>query len=248
MKRFFIALLILILPGLSHAEPTRLHIGISSGYPPYYFFDKEQNPSGICIEIIGHVAQKLQIEVYYSSFPWKRMIHNGKEGIVDAIMPLFKTKERSSFLIFPASSLIREDNRFFTLKARELSYSGNLDDVADYHIGVIDGYSYGQEFDTNKAIKNKAIAKGEDHLIQLVLNQRVDMGIGNSMVITYMAAQKNLSEKIQFLSPPVVENPLKQQRPYNPSKYLTLQTLSSEKPFIFYILHEYGSKKAGFNK
>lgn len=208
MKRFFLALLILILPCTLHAEQSRLHIGISTGYPPYYFFDKEQNPSGICIDIIRHIAQQLHIEVYFSSFPWKRMIYNGKEGIVDAVMPLFKTEERSSFLLFPESSLIQEDNSFFTLKSSKLSYSGNLNDIAEYHIGVIDGYSYGQAFDTNDAIKHKAVTQGEDQLIQLVVNQRVDMGVGNSMVITYLAAQKNLAQKIHFLKPPVVENPL----------------------------------------
>ena len=206
-KILLIIILIGLLPNFIYAEDQSLHVGISTGYPPFYFFDDNQKPTGICIEVIQHVAKQLNISVQFSSYPWNRMIHNGKEGYVDAVMPLFKTSERERFLIFPETEIIMEDNSFFTLKSKTLNYSGELNDITNRHIGVVENYSYGEAFD-KKNIKHKTIAESEDQLILLVLNKRVEMGIGNTMVITYFASKRDAADKIKFISPPVTENPL----------------------------------------
>lgn len=109
MKKFlFLLLLIVALPNFIYAEDKPLHVGISTGYPPFYFFDDNEKPTGICIEVINHVAKQLNISIQFSSYPWNRMIYNGKEGYVDAIMPLFKTSEREQFLIFPENSIFHK--------------------------------------------------------------------------------------------------------------------------------------------
>ena len=208
MKKYLLLLLLfLLLPFSSYAEDNNLHIGISTGYPPYYFFDDDQKAVGICIEVINHIAGQLNISVQFTSYPWKRMMYNGQEGYVDAIMPLFKTSERELFLLFPETEIIMEDNSFFTLNSNPLTYSGNLNDIIDHRIGVVESYSYGEAFD-KKNIQHKTIAESGDQLIQLVLNKRVEMGIGNTMVVTYLADKRGAADKIKFLSPPVTESPL----------------------------------------
>ena len=206
-EMLLLIVLILSFPNAIHAEKQSLHIGISTGYPPFYFFDEDHKPDGICIDIIRHVAKQLNVSVQFSSYPWNRMIHNGKEGYIDAIMPLFKTSDREQFLIFPDTELIMEDNSFFALKSKTVSYSGDLKDITNRHIGVIENYSYGDAFD-NTQMTHKIIAESEDQLIQLVLYERIEMGIGNKMVITYIANKKDAADKIKFLSPPVIKNPL----------------------------------------
>lgn len=208
MKIFlFLTLFIMALPNFIYAENKSLHIGISTGYPPFYFFDDNQEPVGICIEVIHHVARQLNISVQFSSYPWNRMIYNGKEGYVDAIMPLFKTSEREQFLIFPKDEIIMETNSFFTLKSHTLNFSGSLAEMTEHHIGVIENYSYGDVFDKKKW-RHKTMVESEDQLIQLVLNKRVEIGLGNTMVITYLASKKAASDKIKFLSPHILESPL----------------------------------------
>ncbi len=208
MKKFlFLILLIVALPNFIYAEDKSLHVGIGTGYSPFYFFDDNKKPTGICIEVINHVAKQLNISIQFSSYPWNRMIYNGKEGYVDAIMPLFKTSEREQFLIFPKNAIIMEDNSFFTLKSNTLSFSGDLNDITNRHIGVIENYSYGEAFD-KKNMQQKTMAESGDQLIQLVLNKRVEMGIGNTMVITYLANKRDVADKIKFLSPSVIESPL----------------------------------------
>jgi polar amino acid transport system substrate-binding protein len=191
----------------SYAEVTQLHIGLSTSYPPFYFFDENNQPTGICIDIVNQVAQSMNISVQYDSFPWKRMLKYGKEGKVDAIMPLFKTDEREQFLTFPETGLTDETNSFFTSSSNTIKYSGNLTDFINLKIGVIDKYSYGKDFD-NIDFTDKTIVQDTNQLILLVQNKRIELGLGNPKVVTYYAKKINAADKIHFLYPPVTINPL----------------------------------------
>lgn len=199
--------ILLVMASTGHAEVKQLHIALGSGYPPFYSFDENKQPSGICIDIVNLVAQAMNITVQYDSYPWKRMLSYGKEGKVDAVMPLFKTAEREQFLSFPEVGLVDEDNSFFISPSNPLNYSGKLVEVANLKVGVMDNYSYGKEFDSMD-FPNKTVAKSAEQLIMLVQNKRIDLGIGNSKVITYFAKKMSATDKIRFLSPPVTVNPL----------------------------------------
>lgn len=196
----FISFLAISCP--AYAEVTQLHIGLSTGYPPFYFFDENKQPTGICVDIINQVAQAMNISVRYESYPWKRLLKHGKEGKVDAVMPLFKTDEREQFLAFPETGLIDEANRFFTSSSNSIKYSGKLTDVVNHKIGVIDNYSYGKNFD-NTDFTNKTIVQDPKQLILLVQRKRIELGLGNSKVISYFAKKMDAADEIHFLSPPV---------------------------------------------
>lgn len=191
----------------AYAEVTQLHIGLSTGYPPFYFFDENNKPAGICIDIINQVAQSMNLSVQYDSYPWKRMLNYGKEGKVDAVMPLFRTDEREQFLNFPETGLIDEANNFFTSNANPISYSGKLADVTNHKVGVIDNYSYGEEFDTAD-FTDKTIVNNIEQLILLVQNERVELGLGNLQVVSYSAKKMDVADKIHFFDPPVTIIPL----------------------------------------
>jgi len=207
MKTFFFSIFFFIMSGSAQAEIQQLHIGISTGYPPFYYFVENHQPTGIIIDIIDHVSRSMNISVSYVSYPWKRMLAYGQEGKVDAIMPLFKTAEREQYLWFPAKELIEEDNVFFTASSNSIEYSGELADLINRKIASIDDFSYGEEFDHTN-FTAKTIAKSPEQLINLVQNGRVELGIGNSKVITDTAKQMGAEDKIRFLSPPVTVSPL----------------------------------------
>jgi polar amino acid transport system substrate-binding protein len=206
-KTFVVFVLFFTMTCPAYAEVAMLHVGLSTGYPPFYFFDENKQPTGICVDIINQVAQSMEITVEYDSYPWKRMLSYGKEGVVDAVMPLFKTDEREQFLYFPETGLIDEANHFFTSSSSAIEYSGKLVDVVDHKIGVIDNYSYGTKFDKME-FTDKTLVQDPKQLILLVQRQRVDLGLGNSNVISYLAKKMNAADEIHFLDPPVTISPL----------------------------------------
>lgn len=182
----------------SYAAET-ITVGISTGYPPYYY-EKDGELKGICIELLDAVAATLDLEITYKAFPWKRMLANARQGNVDAVMPLFKTKERSSYLYFEDLDIAGEANYFFTLKSKKIDFSGNYTSLHTYTIGVVDGYSYGAEFDSYSGLK-KVATLNEEHLLEMLKHGRFDIAVGNKSVILYYAEKKGLADTISFLTP-----------------------------------------------
>lgn len=188
------------------AETKEIVIGTSTGYPPFYYFD--ETIKGACPEIIETVFQKMGYKVRFVQYPWKRMLFVGKSGKVHAIMPLFKTPQRETFLHFHKNALAYEDNRLFSLNPPPLKAFQNLMDLKPYFIGTIKSYSYGAEFD-NANYLEKLETNDETHLIKLIRKKRVELGIGSKPVILHYARQAGMSAgQISFLSPYITRDAL----------------------------------------
>ncbi len=127
------------------AENKVLVVGVSTGYPPYYYTENGKL-IGVCIELVDMVGEALGIEIAYQEFPWKRLLASARGGQVDAIMPLFKTREREEFLYFDNLSIALETNVLFTWQDNTLQYNGDFSSIKPYRIGVIADYSYGKRF------------------------------------------------------------------------------------------------------
>ncbi len=179
-------------------------IGISTGYPPYYY-KKNGEFEGLCVDLVNQVAENLGVKIQYQEYPWKRLLGSAEKGLVDAIMPLFRTKEREEFLLFDDLGIASETNSFFALKDRNIEFDGRYEDLHGYKIGVVTEYSYGKIFD-NYTEFNKVVTLNEQHLIQMFKHARFDVGIGNKSVILFYAKEENLIDEIIFFLPPVTDD------------------------------------------
>ena len=181
-------------------------VGISTGYPPYYYED-DGELTGICIDTVNSVAQSMGLRIVYRKYPWKRLLFNAEHGHVDAIMPLFRTKERDSFLYFSNLDLVQEENSLFTWKDNDVSFDGNFDSIKSHSIGVVSGYSYGEEFDQFEHF-DKVVTHNDKHLIEMFKFNRFDVGIGSRDVVLFNAHKEGISSRIRFLAPHITEGSL----------------------------------------
>ena len=209
-KRTALIMLLLLL-GTFCLLPTEgstgeLIVGTSTGYPPYYYLENGVL-TGACVEIISRTANTLGHTVVFKQYPWRRMLHSGKTGRVDAVMPLFKTAEREKFLIFPETALALEENHFFTRRATPVHFTGRLADIAPHPVGVVTGYSYGNAFDSATYL-DKIIAKNDLNLLQMFKYRRFAVGVGNRHVVRYFADKAGGIHDLVFLEPPLTRAPL----------------------------------------
>ena len=201
------AILFSIITVCLNAEPNEILIGIEDAdYPPFYFTENG-TLKGICIDIVDEAASMLEMKTVYKSYPWKRMLYNAKFGEVDAVMPVFKTRERTEYLYYPDSDLIFEENVFFTKKGSGIKYGGEFQNLKPYKIGVVLGKSYGESFDSIKYFKKQIAINGLMQMNQFVVG-RYQVGIGNTYVIKYFARKKGILDNIIFLKPSVTKSPL----------------------------------------
>jgi polar amino acid transport system substrate-binding protein len=201
-----VAALLCLWSTLAWGETDEITVGVSTGYPPYYY---EQNGElvGICIDLVDSVAQSLSLNVTYTQFPWERMLLNAQQGLVDAIMPLFRTEERNSFLYFDNLELVDEKNSFFSWKENRIQFDGNFEAIRPYRVGVVTGYSYGENFDKYAHFK-KVATQNDKHLVEMLKHKRFDVGIGSRDVVMFNAKIENISDKIQFHEPYITKDPL----------------------------------------
>ncbi len=205
---FSLSMLIVFGPLAAFAElPDTLIIAKGhADYPPYQF-TVNGALQGICPEMITHAAESLGISVEYEAFPWARMLLMAEKGKVDGVMPLFKTPERAEFLFYPRTPLALEENVFFTSKEMGMPTWKAIQDLEEYTIGVVRGYSYGAEFDQAEYL-HKDEAVSEERLIKKFQKGRFQIGVGNKHVISFYARQAGIADDIVFLKPPLVVSPL----------------------------------------
>ena len=207
IKMFLLGTLLFFFSVISVAQPKEIVIGTSTGYPPFYY-NENGEMKGICIEVIDHVLKRLDIKAVYKQYSWEGMINNGKAGKVDAVMPLFKNKEREEFLFFADNRIAIESNQFFVKSDSKLYKFTDYDALESLKIGVVSGYSYVSEFDDNEALNKKSFYNDEG-MINAIITRRVSIAIGNQEVITYKANKLNINkDELRFLMPLITELPL----------------------------------------
>jgi len=215
-KLFFIILLFCVIlstmfcfasVAISGEFPKQLNISRQEDYPPY-IFEKDGKTVGICVELAEEALKLLGITVSYTQYPFLRMLNNGKKGKCDAVMLVFKTAERQEYLYYPENSLYYEENSFFTKRDSVIVYNGKLEDLKDYSVGVVTGFSYGDVFD-NAAYIKRDMTPNNELLVKKIMGGRFDLGIGSKYVISYHAGKIGVLGEIKFLEPNLFDkNPL----------------------------------------
>lgn len=195
-------LLFCLFPPQSWAK--ELVVGIGNGYPPYYYRENGML-EGICVDIVNQVAKEMDLKLSYKLLPWKRMLASAKKGSVDAIMPLFRTEEREKFLLFNGLGLATEINYLFTSKEKNINYAGDISQLSPHTIGVVNNYSYGEEFDDFPGLQ-KIFTNSDQHLIEMFSHNRFDLGLGNKYVTLFYARKLKVENELVFLDPPVSQN------------------------------------------
>lgn len=196
---FLLVSLVCCCLAISLASARQLHIGKQQDYPPY-IYEHQGQTVGVCAELVEAAFAIMGVSVSYTQYPFPRMLEYGRLGRVDAVMMVFKTVEREGFLYYPDQPLLYEENAFFTKQNTQIAYSGELEELEQYTIGVINGFSYGEVFDNAKNLK-KELSRNDKMLLKKLLANRFEVGVGNRYVINYHANKMNALDKIKFLQP-----------------------------------------------
>ncbi len=183
MKTYFASILILLYLTCPVLADQPLTIVRGQNFPPYHFMDKTGQETGFLIDIILQVSASMDLSITFEQYPWSRCLRMVKTGEADAMMNLFKTKERVTFMYFADNVLAREVNRFFKLKTNKFTFTGNLTQMKGKRLGTIRNYSYGKEFDAFRQELTLLELETEKALILNLIGRRCDIILGNEIVL-----------------------------------------------------------------
>ncbi len=136
---------------------------------------------GVHIDMIQEVARQLKWKFEFKSVAWSNAIDMMREGQADAITYVGKTPEREQFIYFDENNILSMVNiHLFARRnrAEKIHFDGNLKALTPYSIAVIEGYSYGLEFD-RATFLNKTTVQSMEQLVQWIVSGKADFGIAN---------------------------------------------------------------------
>ena len=179
-----------------------LKVGLAElDYPPFYFeIDGQYN--GAALEISKQISENLGHKLVFIRAPWKRIQTYLRSGTVDMMILYFKSPERARDVVYTDVSHINETSDLFIAYNSDIKFEGRLRELSAYRFGSIRGYFHGTEF-TNAQYLSKEHVSNEEELIKMLVNGRIDIGVGNKAVILRHAKNLGLLDKIHFLTPPI---------------------------------------------
>jgi len=141
-----VLLVLICLPKPTSAEP--ILVMVDTANPPFMFLTSDGKASGIYPAIITEAFERMGVPVKVSAIPWKRALANMEMGEA-GVAGIYKTIERSGKCDF-SDYLFVEKVQVIVLAKRMFPYSG-LQSLQGKRLGVLRGWSYGDEFDKARA-------------------------------------------------------------------------------------------------
>ncbi len=147
-------------------------------YPPLEMVERG-HLTGLHIDMIRHVAEKLDINVEFLSLPWVRATQYFSTGKVHAISYYGYTKQRELHAVYHTDNILSNTRWvFLALEERknEFNFDRSLKGLEKLVIGVQHGYSHGEYFDSLKYLVRDVVLTEFD-LERMLKNKRHDLAM-----------------------------------------------------------------------
>lgn len=174
--------------------------------------------SGIDIDIIEKIGEEMGIHFEIVQLPWVRCLHKMKNGDVDIMAGLAYTEERAQYITYSDNYYYQCNASFYTLKSDTVEIN-KYEDLQGLVIGFTRGSAYFEPFNSDTTLHKKDF-HGENNLLQLLLNKRINTMIGTDCQVNYDIKQHGYASDII-------------QQPYTPDDNIKLFFgVSKASPFI----------------
>ncbi|WP_411991131.1 substrate-binding periplasmic protein [Agarivorans sp. DSG3-1] len=199
----FVFLVLLLYSETVYAEKIVLAAAADS-IPTSYIENGEQ--TGILVDVINEAFERAGFTVEIKLMPWARCLKSVQEGTVDGIFSVYLTNERQTFLSYTNEVLITQIQAFFVSVNSSITFDGDIQQLADKSIGVINETSYGPRLDAaleKRLFKNVDEAQSSKSNVRKLLAGRVDLIPSYRHVVFSTAKSLGAAHKIKQLSPPL---------------------------------------------
>ncbi len=171
-----------------YIQSHTIKVGISPWNPLTTFDQNKQNIKGIAVDILEHIAKKLELKIEYVPDTWDKLLQSFQANEIDLLPTTFFTKERDSFGNFSEPYIqIKE-----YLYVSENSDIKNFNDLKNKTLAVTKKYG---AIDKIKArypqIKIVEVATLEE-AIQMVLNNEADALFNTQFTVESFLVQNRI--------------------------------------------------------
>lgn len=172
-------------------------------YPPYEYLE-EGEAKGLAVEITREALMRVGVkEVEFQFFPWKRAVYVTEHGERDLLFNAGKNEPRKRWGYYVDSVLIQQSYVLFKRKADQFKVRPDFANVFDKDISVRAGYLYGsgpfrRALDEQRFHKIE-LADSTEQSVNQLLNDRVDMFVGDLLPVMFYIKQQGLEDQIDIV-------------------------------------------------
>lgn len=198
INRVLVSLFGLVVSYMIQANERPLVQLVTTVYPPYH--DPSLNNSGFQDEIVKEAFQRAGYQAEINYMVWARVMREGRRGVVDGIVGLWKRSERLKDFAY-SMPIGRNEVVFFKLIGKRINFQ-NYQDLKPYVIGVVRGYVNPPEID-NADYLSKEIVDNNIQAFKMLLDKRIDIAIldknvGNYLINLHFPEKAN---QLEWVSP-----------------------------------------------
>ncbi len=164
---------------------------------------------GIAPELISHAFARKGYKANYSFMAWSKALKEVKKGNYDALANAYYTEERAKHYL-PSGPYMDSPIVFFKRKDTPISWTGLLEELKPYRIGVVKGYANSPEFDKVDFL-NKKVSKTEMLNMKKLVLKQADLIVMDRFVGHYLISKKlpeHEKDLVEPIFPPLYVNRL----------------------------------------
>ncbi len=192
---FVLLFILFIVTPFIFGQPVLVY-GYDDDYLPWEK-NEEGVPTGVNIDIMRLIAQRLGYEIRFESYPFRRILLLMESGEIDMTGGLALRPEREEYIHYLQQPYQRAIKIFMAPKDSPVTLS-TYEELYDLRIGLRAGNKQFDRFDNDPDLV-KIEANSVDQLFQMLLLGRFDVAVGGSVQLRYGAKTGGFSDQLKVL-------------------------------------------------
>jgi polar amino acid transport system substrate-binding protein len=192
-------------PPQPSASPRALVL-VSFDYPPYMEVIAGQPPGGMMVELVDTIFARMRQPIELQFYPLARSISLIDTPRADGFFTIKKTAEREQKYLFPKEPLLEQDFVVFVRAGSPLAFKGNVGELANVRLGIVNTVSYGAIFDAAAArgvFRRLEVAQTYEANFRKLLAGRMDALVSSRIMGAATLKRLNALDKVKVTGPPI---------------------------------------------
>ncbi|MDK2126614.1 substrate-binding periplasmic protein [Parachitinimonas caeni] len=156
---------------------------------------------GLGVDILRAIAKQRGDNLNFEIYPWPRaqlMVENHQAQIL--IGP-YKTPEREAKFVFARRAFYRDQMVFYVRAGAGQTWDGRYASLQGARIGVINGWVYGPQFESMRAMLKPEVANSLTIGLNMLMAHRFDLLASNMRNTEALARKLNIENDLAVIEP-----------------------------------------------
>jgi polar amino acid transport system substrate-binding protein len=188
--------LLALLPAAAARAGEVWVVACDDAFPPYDYLE-DGRLVGLDVELVEAIVRKAGAEPRFEPSSWNRVRDRLDRGDIEAAFQFVGNPER--FEKYHMIGPFRFGRTVFATQRGATVRYDSYEDLRQYLIGTVRGFTYGRPFDTDPAIRKDDTAGDTRQLVRMLAADRVNLVIGDQKALAHAVRQEKLQVQLEFL-------------------------------------------------